>query len=769
MTPRADVLTRVDGRQPRAATFADALRAQGAPVVEVDWRPPAGGDAAMLSRAHALWGRHGTRSSRPRTRGGRGDRGCAPRAVTVAPAGAVDAGAARRAAAALRPADRVGPGLRPAAPGAAGRGAVRGLGGGRATRLPRCSIAAKIDARARQRARPRGPDDGRLLAVDAGLGRRGRLARAFSTLNEGPGGRCGSASATTSRSSGCGSSATSSARAWRGCSTTAARRRVRARRAGPEHGRRAAHAQPGDRQPARCASCWRRSPSLGGEDAARFIAGNHHFFLNLTMAAAKCASLAADACAGSSVVSLISRNGTDVGIQLAGMPGRWFIGAAAPVADALLREGYARRRRRARHRRLGGDRVRRARRHGARRRAGRRGVLRRRRRRRGRAHRADGGDLRGALRALHYHRPRLRRHPGRHRRPARRRARSHAPDHHGRPARARGHRPDRRRRRPPAGRAVPRRAHGARRVLMASASSPGAPALRAAARRGARRGRARASPTLARAPRPPRAARRPPRRSRPPRRAPRGHRALALGRAGAPLACSPARPARGRRRVRAAPGRLRALRRRVAAGRHPARPARPADTARRRPRAPRRSRPGERRARWTDALGAAASRSHVDARRPPPLRLRPPLRARLARRAGGGARGAPPAPPELATGSPRCAAAISPPPSHPRRPRRGPHAGRRRRARRLRRLAARARAARSPAALALAARLLAGHRARVPRAAPSAASCRSVAARVLRRSARATGSRARRRARATGGWGATLRRCHPVGRRAAAA
>ena len=27
--------------------------------------------------------------------------------------------------------------------------------------------------------------------------------------------------------------------------------------------------------------------------AARFIAGNHHFFLNLTMAAAKCASLAA--------------------------------------------------------------------------------------------------------------------------------------------------------------------------------------------------------------------------------------------------------------------------------------------------------------------------------------------------------------------------------------------------------------------------------------------------------------------------------------------
>ena len=33
--------------------------------------------------------------------------------------------------------------------------------------------------------------------------------------------------------------------------------------------------------------------ALGGEAAARFVAGNHHFFLNLTMAAAKCASLAA--------------------------------------------------------------------------------------------------------------------------------------------------------------------------------------------------------------------------------------------------------------------------------------------------------------------------------------------------------------------------------------------------------------------------------------------------------------------------------------------
>jgi uncharacterized protein DUF1116 len=80
--------------------------------------------------------------------------------------------------------------------------------------------------------------------------------------------------------------------------------------------------------------------ALGGEESAKFIAGNHHFFLNLTMAAAKCASLACAGCEGSSIVSLISRNGTDVGIQLAGMPGRWFVAEAAHVGDVLLREGY---------------------------------------------------------------------------------------------------------------------------------------------------------------------------------------------------------------------------------------------------------------------------------------------------------------------------------------------------------------------------------------------------------------------------------------------
>ncbi|HUO70065.1 MAG TPA: DUF1116 domain-containing protein [Solirubrobacteraceae bacterium] len=81
--------------------------------------------------------------------------------------------------------------------------------------------------------------------------------------------------------------------------------------------------------------------AAGGERAARFLSTNHHFFLNLTMAAAKCASLAAAGTAGSTVVNIITRNGTDMAIQLAGLPGRWFSAPAAPVQDALLRDGYS--------------------------------------------------------------------------------------------------------------------------------------------------------------------------------------------------------------------------------------------------------------------------------------------------------------------------------------------------------------------------------------------------------------------------------------------
>ncbi len=36
------------------STFADDLRSQGVEVVQVDWKPPAGGDAAMLKLLEKL-------------------------------------------------------------------------------------------------------------------------------------------------------------------------------------------------------------------------------------------------------------------------------------------------------------------------------------------------------------------------------------------------------------------------------------------------------------------------------------------------------------------------------------------------------------------------------------------------------------------------------------------------------------------------------------------------------------------------------------------
>jgi hypothetical protein len=69
---------------------------------------------------------------------------------------------------------------------------------------------------------------------------------------------------------------------------------------------------------------------------ARFVGGNDHFFLNLVMPAAKLQSRAASGIPGSTVVTVLSRNGTDFGIQTAGTGGAWFTGPAGSVAGLYL-------------------------------------------------------------------------------------------------------------------------------------------------------------------------------------------------------------------------------------------------------------------------------------------------------------------------------------------------------------------------------------------------------------------------------------------------
>lgn len=68
----------------------------------------------------------------------------------------------------------------------------------------------------------------------------------------------------------------------------------------------------------------------------RFIGGNDHFFLNLVMAAGKLQSMAAADIAGSTVVTVMARNGTEFGIQTAGTGGRWFTGPAGVVEGMYL-------------------------------------------------------------------------------------------------------------------------------------------------------------------------------------------------------------------------------------------------------------------------------------------------------------------------------------------------------------------------------------------------------------------------------------------------
>ena len=74
--------------------------------------------------------------------------------------------------------------------------------------------------------------------------------------------------------------------------------------------------------------------------ALTFIHQNDHFFLNLSMPMAKCMLLAAQGTPYASMFSVMARNGTDFGIQLASLPGQWFTGPAQPV-KGLYFPGYS--------------------------------------------------------------------------------------------------------------------------------------------------------------------------------------------------------------------------------------------------------------------------------------------------------------------------------------------------------------------------------------------------------------------------------------------
>ena len=333
--------TRISAVNVGLQSFAAAVRDQGGGAVDVDWRPPAGGDARMIGVLERLWGPHGERIDAANREVVRRIESSQPQATTVAPAGAVIDGLEDRMLLHSGPAiewDRVCDPQRRAMTAAcvfegwaADRAeAERLLGSGEVTLAPGNEYAHV------------GPMTGvcsRSMPVWV-VEDPGAAARAFSTLNEGPGNTL-----------------------WLGVGDDESVERLVFFRdelrptlarildaEGPidVFGLAAQGLQMGDelhmRSQATGALLVKRLAggfaALGAERAARFVAGNHHVFLTLTMAAAKCASSAAEGVDGSTIVSLMSRNGTDMGVRLSGLPGRWFVAPAAPVQDALLRDGF---------------------------------------------------------------------------------------------------------------------------------------------------------------------------------------------------------------------------------------------------------------------------------------------------------------------------------------------------------------------------------------------------------------------------------------------
>ena len=79
------------------------------------------------------------------------------------------------------------------------------------------------------------------------------------------------------------------------------------------------------------------------EDTAKvfeFIINNDHFFLNLSMPAGKACLLPAENIPGSTIVTVMARNGTDFGIRISNQPEQWFTAQAGQV-EGLYLPGYS--------------------------------------------------------------------------------------------------------------------------------------------------------------------------------------------------------------------------------------------------------------------------------------------------------------------------------------------------------------------------------------------------------------------------------------------
>lgn len=319
--------------------FADAVAAQGAPVISVDWRVPAGGDPSMVAALTRLYG----------------DRAELIEAANAEVVARLDTGVPLitgiTTTAEVAPAPRTllhcGPELRYAdAPDPLRRSmqaaaVAEGWAGSpaAAAELLRRGDVALSPANAHAVVVPMATALGPSAPLYVAENQAGRTV-AFAPLSQGPG-----------------------ETAWFGCATGAAiERLVFVRdvatpvirqvldRAGPLDvlGLAAQAVAMGDDVHVRTQAAtnllirdW--LPHLtelgpGAAAFARFLSGNHLFFLTMAMAAARSLTEWAGAVPGSSIVTGMSRNGTSFGIRLAGAD-RWFTADAPEVGHALYHPG----------------------------------------------------------------------------------------------------------------------------------------------------------------------------------------------------------------------------------------------------------------------------------------------------------------------------------------------------------------------------------------------------------------------------------------------
>jgi hypothetical protein len=82
------------------------------------------------------------------------------------------------------------------------------------------------------------------------------------------------------------------------------------------------------------------APVIPEAEVRAFILGNGQFALNVAMVFAKLATVCAAGVPGSALLTVLARNGVEVGIQLSGTGDRWFTGPAALPDPARLIPPY---------------------------------------------------------------------------------------------------------------------------------------------------------------------------------------------------------------------------------------------------------------------------------------------------------------------------------------------------------------------------------------------------------------------------------------------